>query len=233
MSMTAELKVTKQLLNAVEIFERMFPVVNASKLCLFDEFLKHIPETKNQYECKSGIIRAIKNDISDFRAPIMDPSFDEKGKLCYKAGMKPAIGKSPIWWEETFKELMPSKNSRIGDQCHRYAFLGVIIKELVEKLNYTVTQAWRAVCDDSIDLGNYGESQNSIPDFEPTGSRAIYIWCDLGNTCKIVKSSDSNFLLFGDDYMSDGKTCSLSATRDINLSTYNYNNSVGWLVLDV
>ena len=116
-----------------EYIEKYFPIAKASSLSLEDEFLKHRAQTDNQKKVKKMLKAAIKSGLEDFRAQRMDASFDEEGNICYKAGMKPAVGKSANWWNEKAKEFMPEKESRLGMTEQRIAFLGLRMKYLIEK----------------------------------------------------------------------------------------------------
>lgn len=73
-------------------------------------------------------------------------------------GQKPAVGKSYNSWIEIVK------NSKwcIGTKSQYIAFLGVLIKRIVDK-GWTVDEAWKAVCSDSKKLGHYINSDNAKP----------------------------------------------------------------------
>ena len=164
----------------------------------------------------------------------MDASSDEEGNICYKAGMKPAVGKSANWWKEKAKEFMPEKDSRLGTTKERIAFLGLLIKYLIEEKGYTVANAWKAVCDQSKDLGHYWDSEDAKHGFEPTGSRPIGEWYDLANTGKItVDDVSGGFLLVGGNYYNNGNYYPLAGVVTFNYPNNNYFNSTGWLVLSV
>ena len=76
-----------------EYIEKYFPIVKVSSLSVEDDFLKYMPETDNQKKFRKMLIDAIELGLQDFRAQRMDASFDEEGNICYKAGMKPSVGK--------------------------------------------------------------------------------------------------------------------------------------------
>lgn len=217
-----------------EYIEKYFPIAKASTLSLEDEFLKHEPETNQQTRFKNALISAIESGLSDFRAQRMDACFDEKGNICFKAGMKPAVGKSPNWWKETAKKFMPEKGSRLGTTKERIAFLGLLIRYLIEEKGYTVSNAWKAVCDQSKDLGHYWDSENAKHDFEDTGSRQVGEWYDLANTYKITVDDEAGgFSLVGGRYFNFGDYCPLAGVDGVYNPNYVYINSVGWLVLSV
>ena len=217
-----------------EYIEKYFPIAKASTLSLEDEFLKHEPETNQQTRFKNALISAIESGLSDFRAQRMDACFDEEGNIYFKAGMKPAVGKSPNWWKENAKKFMPEKGSRLGTTKERIAFLGLLIRYLIEEKGYTVSNAWKAVCDQSKDLGHYWDSENAKHDFEDTGSRRVGEWYDLANTCKITVDDEAGgFSLVGGNYNDYGDNYRLADVYSINFPNNVCINSVGWLVLSV
>ena len=223
-------------------FEQKFPIVEASKLSLEDDFLKHEPKTHFQRMLKESLIAGLKSGLKDFRRPVMDPSFKDD-KIVYEAGLMPATGKSCIWWRENAKKFMPERNSRLGNVTEYAAFLGVLIKYLINEMGYTVSQAWEAVCNDSKELGHYRNSENAKNSFESTGSRMIGRLYDLANTSKIlsidnlfdslrVGASHFEFLRAGGSYDVYSKNFPFAGLYVIiEIDTSNF-YSVGWLVLD-
>lgn len=214
-------------------FDERFPIVKASTLSLKDSFLKHKPQTNQQERLKDSITAGIKAGLKDFRRPAMDPSFDNDGNIIYKEWERPAVGKSIRYWNAEAKRFMPKKNSRMGSLLQYDAFLGLLIKYLIEEKGYKVADAWEAVCDDSRDLGHYCNSENAKDKFEQTGSRKIWDFYDLANTYKIVtdENSDSGFSLVVGDFGS--RSGSLSDVTSVKYLGGSYEKSVAWLVLDV
>ena len=217
-----------------EYIEKYFPIVRASTLSLEDNFLKHEPQTDNQIRFKKILVSAIKSGLSDFRAQRMDPSFDEKGKICFHVGMKPAVKKSANWWDKTSKEFLPEKESRLGTTKERIVFLGLLIKYLIEEKGYTRSGVWKAVCDQSEKLGHYWDSENAKHDYETTGNRQIGEWYDLANTCKITADDEAcGFSLVGGNFNDIGNDGPLAGVNSIDDPFCNCSCSVGWLVLSV
>lgn len=215
-----------------EYIEKYFPIVKASSLSLEDEFLKHEPETKQQIRFKNALISAIESGLSDFRAQRMDACFDEEGNICFKVGMKLAVGKSSNWWKETAKKFMPEKGSRLGTTKERIAFLGIFIKYLIEEKGYTVSNAWKAVCDQGKDLGHHWDSKNAKHDFEDTESSQVGEWYDLANTYKITVDDEAGgFSLVGGYYIYGGNNYSLTVVNRVKNPDNVYYFGVGWLVL--
>ena len=214
----------------------MFPIVDIENVSLNDSFMQYEPDTGWEEIIKESIIEAKEIGMKNFRIPAMDPSLDDdRETIMYRAGRKPAVGKSPKWWYENAPRFMPNKNSRMRDELEHNVVLGVMrIKYLVEEKGYKVEEAWKAVCRDSKDLGHYRNSINAKLEFETTGSRQIGKCFDLGNTCKIVKKrEDSGFVLFGGDYDEKSYEYHLAYRYSINNPNSDYSSSVGELVLDV
>ena len=214
-------------------FERKFPIVEASKLSLDDEFLKYEPETYQQEWLKETLMVGIKTGLKDFRRPAMDPSFKDD-KIVYEAGLMPAVGKSCNWWHENAKKFMPERNSRLGTEIQYAAFLGVLIKYLINEMGYTVSEAWEAVGEDSKELGHYWNSKKAKQSFEATGSRLIGLFYDLTNTAKLLSNDDGSvFWIAGGGFNLTSNNFPLADmnTLDIMLNR-NLSYCVGWLVLD-
>lgn len=217
-----------------EYIEKYFPIAKVSTLSLEDEFLKHKPENDEQKKFKNALISAIKSGLSDFRAQRMDACFDEEGNICFKAGMRPAVGKSANWWKKTAEKFIPEKESRLGTTKERIAFLGLLIKYLIEERGYIVSDAWKAVCNQSKDLGHYWDSKDAKHEFEDTGSRQVGEWYDLANTCKITIDDEAGcFSLVGGGYNFNGYCYPLADVDCFGDPDNEYDDSVGWFVLSV
>jgi len=212
-------------------FDEVFPIIDPSEL-IGHKLLKHKPKTKWQKDLLNDIRRAISMELPAFRVSCMDPSF-LNGKIVFRAGNWPAIGRTAIWWDETWKKFMPNKNSRSGTELHYAVFLGKLMKFLIEEKNYSVDDAWYAVCNDSRELGHYWFSKNSKDTFESTGSRKIGAFFDLANTAKILKRWDSYGFLIASGSWKD-YSYPLAGLRDVDEPRFiGYVDSVGWLVMDV
>ena len=208
-----------------------FILIEAERLSINDSFMKHEPRTREEKRAKNLIGEASKGGVKNFYRPIMDPSFTEDG-IEYVAGKKPAVGKSYNWWIDTAKEYDPSRNSRLGTRLEYGAFLGVLIKKLVEQ-GKTIEWAWDAVCNDSKELGHYWNSENAKPGFEPTGSRCICGFYDLANTYKILAEDveAGGYWLAGGGCHSNCNPYPLADLYHNTLRNREHDNSVGWLVL--
>ena len=217
-----------------ETTEGFYVLVEASRLSEVDKFMEHVPQTDREKEFKELLVKAIRSDIKDFYRPKFDPAFYEEGKICFEPDMEPATGKSYYWWDKTAKAFDPKCNSRLGTKFEYVAFLGVLIKVLVNN-GLSVAEAWNAVCNDSKELGHYANSKDSKGDFERTGSREICGFCDLANTCKILAGDKGSGFWFGggswDHKVKDTYFSLASLSHSDNLMT-NYYSSVGWIVFE-
>lgn len=207
-----------------------FVLVPASELSLTDDFMCYAPVIGREKAFKELLTKVIKSGVSDFYRPKLDPSFDFQGNICYLAGRKPAVGKSYNWWKREAEKFCPGRNSRLGTKSEYVAFLGVLLKNLVAS-GWSINDAWNAVCKNSRKLGHYWDSKGALEHLEPTGSREICGFCDLGNTHKILAELVVGFWRVGGDYDSYGYEYPLA-----NLDYYRFGNadcdSVGWLVLE-
>lgn len=222
-----------------------FVLVKASSLSLADAFMKYEPEAWIAQEFKKTLTEVIKEGVHDFYRPNMDPSFDSHGKICYQAGLEPAVGKSYNWWEKNAKDFCPERKSRLGTMSEYVAFIGVLLKKLVES-GWSIADAWNAVAYDSKNLGHYKDSDGALHDFEPTGSREICGFFDLANTIKLVansKESDGTYWMASNSFHSGswkspiadiihigGGLVFTSSFRNICVDTQH--DGVGWLVLE-
>ena len=214
-------------------FDKLYPMVRASKLRLEDRFMEYTPRTLEQKKFKRVLTKAIKSGLLDFRKPIMDPCFEQDGYIGFKKDAKPAVECSAFWWDDRARKFMPDKNSRIGTKKEYVAFLGTLIKYLIEKEGYDVGEAWKMVCDDSHKLGHYINSQDAKGDYENTGSRKVGKFYDLANTCKIIRDDRIGiFLRAGGNYKMLSIASPLSRIVPID-KPYDYRiTHVGWIVLD-
>ena len=217
----------------VKVEGDVLKLVEASKLSLDDKFMQYEPEEgTNEARFKESLTKVIQSGVSDFWRPNLDPSFDETGEsICYVAGKRPAVGKSKNWWKEVAKKV----GLQEGTKKQYVAFLGCLIKKLVEK-GWEVSQAWYAVCSDSKKLGHYWNSEYAKHDFEMTGSREVCDFYDLGNTCKILaedeEEKEGGFWLAGGNYDGFSYYCPLADLEHFDNVDNDCNKSVGWLVLN-
>lgn len=204
-----------------------FILVEAESLSLEDDFMKFEPQTDREKATKELISEAIHNGVKNFYRPKCDPSFDEQEKICYQAGLEPAVNMTYGWWKTNAKKFCPDHISRLGTRLEYFAFLGVLVKKLVEE-GKSVRWAWNAVCNDSHELGHYWNSEDALYDLEPTGSREICGYFDLVNTIKFLADDkeDSVFWLAGGSYVDNS---SKHPIADFNCN-FDYSFGAGWAV---
>ena len=237
--------------NSMWEIEHLFVQIEAESLSMDDEFMKYEPRTKREKRTKELIAEGIKSRVKNFYRPILDPAFDIDGideiyiywwcmrrcvdplfaeGIVYGGWKKPAGGQSCRWWVDAAKKYAPSRNSRLGTRLEYGAFLGVLIKKLIEK-GKSVEWAWNAVCNDSKELGHYRDSYDARPEFESTGSRCICGFYDLANTEKILAEDEEagGFWIAGGRYLDWGGGCPLA---HLELTTgRRCHEGVGWLVI--
>ena len=237
-------KITIEMVNAVSKVteaenDDTFVWIEASKLSLNDEFIHYAPQTDKERELRTLLVEAIKSGgLRDFKRPKYDPSMRDVIEIYYEPGKAPAVDKMYNWWNGAANRFKPEYNSRLGTRTEYVAFLGVLIKKLVEN-GWSVKEAWDAVCNDSIKLGHYWNSENTKHNFtkddlEPTGSREICGFYDLANCRKILaKEKDGGFWLAGGDCQNSSNRCPLANFEYIDGGQcYGYLFAVGWIVLD-
>jgi len=211
----------------------LFVLVPASTLSINDAFMHHKPRTKREKVLKELLAEVIKTGVADFYRPKFDPSFDENGRLCYQAGLMPAVGKTYSWWEKEAKDFCPERNSRLGTKVEYVAFLGVLLKKLVAE-GWKVAAAWNAVCNSSRKLGHYCTSKGARNKYEPTGSREVCGYFDLANAWKVV-AEDKGFDGFwrcSGGYYHLGSSCPLADFWYLDKPDEILAYGVGWIVLE-
>lgn len=214
----------------------MLRIVPASKLSPRDKFLQYEPETDQEREFKDDLLEQIKYGLKDFKHPIIDPSVDKEGRIFYQFGSEPGRGYTTKKWEEMAGEFMPEKNSRLGNHIEYNAFVGCIMKQLVDE-GVEIRKVWKYFIIDSSNLGNYNNSSEIRK--AKTGSNGIVGWFDLANYKKIIKHAYRN----GDYLLASGSYDSLGVTHPVArirccMSTLEYvedilYDSTGWIVTDI
>ena len=152
------------------------------------DWLKYEPRTDRQKQTKELFLDArVKGRLHTFTCMAIDPSFDPvTGEVVYQPGLPPAVGKSYNWWEGTFNDYAPERNSRVLTRTEGVCKNLELIRRLVTWKKVSVEKAWDAVCDSSGSLGHQYNSDNPKRDFEPTGCREVCGFYDLANVTKIL-----------------------------------------------
>jgi len=216
-----------------------FILIEAEKLSLDDEFMKFEPVTVEEHATKELISKAIKLKVKNFYRPKCDPSFTYDCRtVCFVPGKMPVRYESFNEWHELAKKYMPERNSRLGTRFEYVAFLGVLIKKLIEE-GKSVEWAWNAVCNDSRELGHYWNSKNANhDDFEPTCSRRVCGFYDLANTYKMLAEDKfvdefiGGFWLAGGFFRRDAEEYPIAKLNHSYERDFKWYEGVGWIVLD-
>ena len=212
----------------------MFVLIEASKLSLDDDFMQYNPKNLREETFKNLLKEVINKGIPDFYCAKIDPSFTEdKEGIVFERFSEPAVGKSAAWWSRKAKAFSPERNSRLGTENEHIAFLGCLIKILADN-GWGIENAWDAVCCDSTELGHNSNSKNAKHTLEKTGNRGACGFYDLGNTYKIISEGrkSNSFKLVGTSYHQIGHMYPLVSTSNVSDEWYNFQTSVGWIVLE-
>lgn len=214
-------------------FESVFKLIEPQKLRLNDKFMSHEPRTSEQKMFYERLTAAIEIGVPAFRAPIMDPSFQDKAgtKITYAAGKETAWGKSTLQWIELAKNLCPEKNSRLGSATERVVFTGMLMKVLTEEQQIPVKAVWSMICDDSAKIGHYCDSHGAGFKYEKTGCRKVAGFYDWGNMCKLVVQNNIA-LIVGGNAKVYGDMYPLTHTDEVIHQNSQLNYAVGWVVTD-
>ena len=149
------------------------------------EWLEHQPETVRQKMVLDIYQDAkAKGRLHPFTCMTIDASV-YRWELVYQKGLPIRTDFSLKGWIDMLKEYNPSRNSRMMTRTEYECRNLFLIQKLVES-GYEIAEAWKAVCDDSRKIGHYLNSDNPKNDLEPTGSREVCGFCDLGNTWKLL-----------------------------------------------
>lgn len=208
-------------------------LVEVENLSLNDEFMSYVPKTEEEKNTKLLIIEALSKNVRNFYRPKYDPSYtDDETGICFVAGKRPAVEKSYDWWVENARKYDSKRNSRLGTALEYGAFLGVLIKKLVEE-GMPVESAWNAVCNDSKELGHYWNSENPKHNFENTGSREVCGFYDLGNTFKFLAEDieSGGFWVAGGYFYYQSNVKPIAKLCRGDRRKVGYGCAVGWVVL--
>ena len=199
------------------------------------EWLNHQPTTRRQKETLNLYLDAKANGrLHTFTCMTIDPSVKD-GKLVYQKGLPIETGFSQNQWAKMLKDYNPSRNSRQMTRTE-FACRNLFLIQKLVKSGYEIEEAWKAVCDDSRKIGHYRNSDNPKHGFEPTGSREVCGFCDLGNAWKFIAEDpwdvSGGFWAAGGD-CNDGSDHYPVAdlVRNCHVDCY-YGSGVGMLALD-
>jgi hypothetical protein len=214
---------------------KKFKIIPATQISVNDSFLNYISKSKEQMNFKEKILNVLMNeDIKNFRVQGYDPRL-KNNEIIFESGLLPELGKSPLWWEENAKNVLKSKNSRLGNENERLLFVAYILKRLVETNWNKISYCWHEICNDSVNIARY-INNTLYYDFvyERTGDkRVVSEFSDLGNVSKIIKSSNDNkfYHVGGARYLNSYEAPIINQSN-INYPENNDNLAVGWIVMD-
>jgi len=225
---------------SANLWKRDFVLIEASKLSLNDVIFQHDPQNEKERIFRKRLEAVIKSGIKDFWKSQKDPTvirmYDKQYLFVpddyYFGHDIPMKGNSYRWWEETTAK----KNCRLGKKSEYIAFLGVLLKKLVES-GWSLEKAWYAVCVDSSELGQYKTYENHFWFIIWNGTKKICGFYDLANTRKLL-AEDEDSGCFACWHASGhcgelGTESPLATLRYDDERNCNHPNSVGWIVRDV
>lgn len=212
-------------------------IVDVENLSLDDEFTKFQTQTTYEKSFRGELFTVIKkNKLKNFCKPIYDPSISGNQGIAFASNMDPALGMSFKQWFEIARTINPSKNSRIGSRDEYIAFLGFLIKKMVEA-GVPIEKAWNSVCDDSSNIGVYASEVSFQNVLRKTGSKGICGFYDLANTQKVLLSDLSYAANYywkaGGTYKDQGSRKPLVTFEFYTDSITPLTDSVGWIIWDV
>lgn len=114
----------------------------------------HLKHYRNEERIWSSCECAIRYRTRNFRRNAVSPSINKEGKIVFKKGEKPAVGKPARWWAFLLR-VFPKKKSRLASVYEEDLFNGMLIRYLIKESGFTVSEAWHAVCRKSARLGNF------------------------------------------------------------------------------
>lgn len=150
--------------------------INRKKLRLYD--------TPEKEQFLKNVLAALElKDKKGFWVSVNEPSKDKKSnKIQFVEGRKPMLGLSPWQWQKLF-ELYSPENRSCMIQSDDYLLIGLrLLKDGLVTLDELTT--------DSKKLGNYIDSEDSINELEPSGSRGFLSFI-FGNTRKILANPNN------------------------------------------
>lgn len=199
------------------------------------EWLEHQPTSRRQKEILDLYQDAkAKGRLHAFSCMTIDTSVKD-GKLVYQKGLPIKTGFSQRQWAKMLKDYNPSRNSRQMTRTEYACRNLYLIQKLVES-GYEIAEAWEAVCDDSRKIGHYRNSDNPKNGFEPTGSREVCGFCDLGNAWKFLAEDPweeaGGFWAAGGNFSNGSGNYPVADLYRSNYVDYDDGNGVGMLALD-
>lgn len=201
-----------------------------------DELRGYNPKSENQRLFISKLLKFEKQKFKDIYIPRCDPNKVQRAgsKIRYKIGTIPAKDSSTLGYKKRLAEsYCPERNSRLGNLNEYILFLELLRKQLCGA-GWTIDESMYSICDNSIKLGNYKNSEDSLGTLKTTGSNKIGQIFDLANTCKILESSTNSgrFFIASGCYEMNSDEFPLFSTRHVYSLSAHIDNSVPWVVME-
>jgi len=165
--------------------------INRKKLRLYDT-----PE-KEQFSRDVSAALELKKE-KGFWVSVNEPSRDkESNKLQFVKGRKPMLGLTPWQWQKLLSSYSPENRSCMIQSDDYFLIALRFLKDGIVTLDELTT--------DSKELGNYIDSEGSINELEPSGSRGFLSFL-FGNTKKILinHNTGTGFSLGGGAFFEKG-----------------------------
>ncbi len=143
-------------------------------------------KTEKQKHFKKYVLKALNNKpIEGYRwIPVFEPSKDSEGNLQYVSGKEVLRGISLTEWDNLINSYSIENGSQKASITTYFLMALRWLKDGVATLEQ--------LAEDSKELGNYYNSENSKKGFEEAGKRCFGGLCGfVGNTNKIVIDNDS------------------------------------------
>ena len=194
--------------------------------------MKFEPRTRIERLTKEWISEAITKGVKNFYRPKSNPYYttpDGEG-ICFVPGNGPATLGHYYWWETVAKKYCPERNSRLGTRLEYCAFLGVLIKKIVES-GKSVERAWNLVCDQSYEFEYFHFSDDAgYPETDGTIEICGFI---VGKTFWLLaKEEEEFFCLAGGGCFGNAlfpTPADIWASKDRG---HCLKHSIGWVVLE-
>ena len=212
--------------NTEAAIRRYFFLIGASEREKVENWIETVvPETVEQETFFKRVRKALEEIAYDYKIAILEPSFDQNGKIFYKEGNEVARGIKFGEWKEKAEEFYSD-----GKWYSDMAWLeeGDLFKAYRIAMGY-----WsiKYVCDDSSSDGNYQNAPNATHNVEVSGAKKVGGFCDgVGNAYEIYQT-ESGFALVGGCYHNFGNYCPVADTFYIKKANILSYDGFGVLVL--
>ena len=172
--------------------ESDFVLIEAESLSMDDEFMQYVPKNEEEEETKKLISEAIQKEVRNFYKPRRDMTFVFDNCTGTLVDANEVREGSPYVARYRYSDIeavaykfMIEHSSRLGSKFEYGAYLGNLIKKLVEE-GETVEWAWDMVVNNSEMLYRHYIKNNSIVNMERPRFADIYGICEKKDSYKIL-----------------------------------------------